>query len=263
MWTGQIHMMGFIFTMVVAVWTAASELLRQSERKTAWIPWLVGSAIGLLTMLPWLSYYFHLHRDTSLLRSFLLWFVYPELHSLYWQLWVSGPLGLGLSCTLGDREFLAYLKYPLVAGHATYLMGLAHVVILGLAGTAFARFLLRVWREPISWPSVLLGKAGSESHLLLAAGFIGYGVLLTMNVGLIPRHYMMITLPLEWLWWILIFREAFSGTVMRWTLVSLWCCQLILSAGYLGYIHVNQGAKTGDYGTGYQYQEPVFSPRAR
>jgi hypothetical protein len=47
---------------------------------------------------------------------------------------------------------------------------------------------------------------------------------------------------------------------MRWTLAGLWVCQLILSIGYLGYIHVNHGAKTGDYGVGYQYQNPVFSP---
>jgi hypothetical protein len=61
----------------------------------------------------------------------------------------------------------------------------------------------------------------------------------------------------------LIFKKAFSARVMRWALVGLWGCQLILSIGYLGYIHVNHGAKTGDYGVGYQYQNPVFSPEQR
>jgi hypothetical protein len=260
MWLGQIHMSGFIFTAAVVIWTAAAGVLRQTDRKTAWIPWLIGSGLGLLTMMPWLHYYAQIQRDHSLTRVFLSWFVFPELHSLYWQLWVSGPLGLGLSWSLGNQEFLEYLRYPLIGGKAACLMGLAHLVILGLAGTAVIRFLLRYRREPVSLQSAILGKPGSDSHLLLAAAFIGYGILLTLNVGFIPGHYLLVTFPLEWLWWAFIFKKAFSGRVMRWMLVSLWGCQLILSIGYLGYIHVNQGAKTGDYGVGYQYQNPVFSP---
>jgi hypothetical protein len=109
-------------------------------------------------------------------------------------------------------------------------------------------------------PVAILGKSGSESHLLLAAAFIGYGILLALNVGILPGHYLMVTFPLEWLWWTFIFKNAFSAHAMRWMLVGLWACQLILSIGYLGYIHVNQGAKTGDYGTGYQNQNPFSHP---
>jgi len=261
MWLGQIHMSGFLFSAAVVVWTGAAEVPGPTHRKTAWKAWLIGSGLGLLTMLPWLGYYTEINHGHPLTRLFLNWFTSPILHSLYWQLWVSGPLGLGLCSNLGNREFLEYLKYPLIAGNATYLMGLAHLVILGLAATACIRFLIRFpWREPISLPGAIVGRPGTDSHLLLAAAFIGYGILLTLNVGLLPRHYLAVTFPLEWLWWVLIFKKAFSARGMRWMLLSLWCCQLILSIGFLGYIHVNHGAKSGDYGVGYQYQDPVFSP---
>ncbi|MGA3179390.1 MAG: hypothetical protein ABSF38_03495 [Verrucomicrobiota bacterium] len=259
-WLGQIHLSGFIFTLALVIWTAASEALGQSNRKTAWGPWLIGLGLGLLTMLSWLDYYFHLNHQFSWIRFFLRWFSYPQLHSMYWQVWVSDPLGLGLTCSLGDREFLEYLKYPLIAGNPTGLMGMVHVVILGLAGAAFLRFLLRFWRQPVSLQCLILGRSGSDNSLLLAAAFTGYGILLTLNVGLLPRHYLVITFPLEWLWWTWIFKEAFPARLMRWMLLGLWGCQLILSIGYLGYIHVNHGAPTGDYGVAYQFQHPVFTP---
>lgn len=263
MWLGQIHLSGFIFALAVALSTAASDVLRPGNRRAAWIPWLVGSGLGALTMLPWLNYCLQLERDHSLGQVFLRWFDFPILHSLYWQLWMSGPLGLGLSSSLGDHEFLDYLKYPIIGGTSTYVIGLAHLLILGLAGTALFRFLARAWREPVSLENAILGKPGADTHLLLVAAFIGYGILLTLKVGLIsiPRHYLLITFPLEWLFWVLIFQQAFSAARVRWLLLGLWSCQLTLSVGYLGYVHVNQGARTGDYGVGYQYQDPVFSPR--
>jgi hypothetical protein len=259
MWLGQIHMSGFIFAAAVLVWTAAAQILRQTDRKTAWTFWLIGCGLGLITMIPWLHYYFQLHHDHSFGGMFLSWIGLSRWHRGYWQLWVSTPLGLGLWSSLGDGEFGQYLKYPLVAGHATHLIALAHLTILALAGAGAGRYLLVVWRENLTRLPATQRKPASDSRLLLGAAFVGYGILLTLSVDVIPPHYLAVTFPLEWLWWVFVFRRAFSAPVMRWVMVGFWCCQLILSVGFLGFIHVSHGAKTGDYGVGYRYQNPVFS----
>jgi hypothetical protein len=259
MWLGQIHMSGFIFAAAVAMWTAASQLLQPGNRKAAWVFWLLGCGVGLTTMIPWLAYCVHVHRDHPFGGTISSWFAASKSHGDFWRLWLSNPLGLGLWYNLGEGEFCQYLKYPLVAGHATYLMALAHLVILVLAGTAAVRY----FRKPPSWRRAIRGMPGSDSHLLLAAAFVGYGVLLTLSVDMIPPHYLAITFPLDWLWWVFVFKGAFTAPVMRRMLVGVWFCQLILAVGVLGYIHVNQGAKNGDYGVGYQYQNPVFSAEGK
>jgi tetratricopeptide (TPR) repeat protein len=247
-------MSGFIFAGAVALWTLAGDVSRRNPRRAAWPAWLVGSLVGSLTMLTWLHYYFQLEHQHSWLQFWLDWFHQPMLHTLFWQLWVTGPLGLGLSGSLGDAGFVDFLGYPLIGGAPIYLMAAAHVAILALAGLAAFRFLAVVWRRPVSLGDILMGTPGSDDQLLLAAGFIGYGVLLTLTVLLIPRHYLMVTFPLEWLWWVLIFQKAFAPAIMRRMLLGLWSCELILSLGCLGYIHVNQGATYGDYGTAYRFQ---------
>ena len=254
-WLGQLHMSGFIFAAAVVVWTFVAGILRKESGKVAWGAWAAGSLLGSLTMVTWLHYYLLLDRNFSLERFLSYWFHQPLLHTLFWQLWISGPLGLGLSYSLGDSEFFEYLKYPLLGGGPTYLMGAAHLVILGLAGWAAFRWLAQSGRQPLSLKNMFLGKPGSDTRLLLAAGCIGYGIFLTLTGIYIPRHYLLVTFPLEWLGWVLIFQKAFAPSAMRRALVALWVCQLILSLGYLGYIHVNHGAKTGDYGVGFQYQQ--------
>ena len=253
-WLGQIHLSGFFFAAAVVIWTTASRLLQKQSRAVAWGPWAIGSILGSLTMVKWLHYYFQLEHRHYLIEFVLNWSNHPLFHTLFWQLWVSDPLGLGLSYSLGNYQFLDYLEYPLVGGQPTYLMVAAHLVILGLAGLAIYRLLARAWRTPVSWENVILGKPGSDTQLLLTATFFGYGMLLTLNGMLIPCHYLITTFPLEWLWWVVLFRQAFPAAVLRKALAALWICLLILSAGFLGYIHVNHGAQTGDYGVSFKHQ---------
>jgi hypothetical protein len=66
------------------------------------------------------------------------------------------------------------------------------------------------------------------------------------------RHYLMMSFPLEWVW--LSTMGLFDLRMGRRYLMAIWMAQLIISASFLGYIHVNHGDPAGDYGTAYQFQ---------
>ena len=55
----------------------------------------------------------------------------------YWVFWISDGFGLHLGNTLGIyigdsqiEQLSDFARYPLIAGHATYLVALAHVTTL-------------------------------------------------------------------------------------------------------------------------------------
>ena len=57
------------------------------------------------------------------------------------------------------------------------------------------------------------------------------------------------TFPFEWIW---LSRTALLNEKWgRKLLITLWILQLIISAHFVGYIHVNEGAVNGDYGPAY------------
>jgi hypothetical protein len=66
----------------------------------------------------------------------------------------------------------------------------------------------------------------------------------------IRRYYMAVTFPLEFLFLVVLAEE--SKAVGKRILTALWICELIISAHFVGYIHVNGGSTEGDYGTSYR-----------
>ena len=69
---------------------------------------------------------------------------------------------------------------------------------------------------------------------------------------LIYRHYLVVTFPLEFLW---LAQLVLRNTKKPVHILSVfWACQLLISIGFLSYIHINHGAAGGDYGIGYQFQ---------
>ena len=90
------------------------------------------------------------------------------------------------------------------------------------------------------------------------AVILGYGLLITLSTIRIKRFYLLITFPFEFLW---IARLALAGSSLkraRILLGILFVAQLILSAGFLSYIHVNGGAPQGDYGHVYRLQPKIL-----
>ncbi len=81
------------------------------------------------------------------------------------------------------------------------------------------------------------------------------GILMTLSCVEISRHYLIMSFPLEWVWLSRLglseprWGKKVPGGHLGGTAFYFWIL-------FLGYIHVNHGALTGDYGTAYQYQTP-------
>ncbi len=93
----------------------------------------------------------------------------------------------------------------------------------------------------------------------------GFGSLLTASGLAIHRHYMVIFFPFTFVWLArlaLAHGEDTDGSVRLGgaLLLVLIVLEGLLSAGFLYYIHVNQGAIHGDYGVAYVAQGSALHP---
>lgn len=177
----------------------------------------------------------------------------------YWTFWFTDPLGLHLGNPVGLlrgesnwAQISDFVRYPLVSGHATYLVGLAHFVALAAAVGIFLKGGLQLRnyfkRRKPQWVPLLTG-AGSSTAFLQNSAFLGCGLLLTLTGVVIRRYYMTVTFPLEFIFLIrMASPKSRSGQQL---LLALWIAQLIMSAGFVNYIHVNNGSTYGDYGEAY------------
>jgi hypothetical protein len=94
------------------------------------------------------------------------------------------------------------------------------------------------------------GLAGTG--LAVNTAFLLMGLLMTLACITVCRHYLIVTFPLEWVW-----LSKLSLQDSRWgrkRLMVLWVAQLVLTASFLVYIHVNHGDVLGDYGIPYEFQ---------
>ena len=231
---GQIHMSGFFLAAGLFLWT----LLQ--DRRARWGSWFLGSLVGAIPLIPWLRYM--VAEPSNGFKSMsLMWL----LKTNYWFFWVTDSLGTGLVYSLKTRMFLDFLRYPLLGGTATYLVGLFHVLviltgILILVSAQKAGGLFRRKAEP------------SETGLALNSVFWASGVLMTLTGLEVCRHYLIMSFPFEWVW-----LSRLGLRDPRWgqrDLAAIWMGQLLITISFLVYIHLNHGASTGDYGIAYQFQ---------
>jgi hypothetical protein len=259
---GQIHMAGFFFAGGFALWAllfdrpphptlspgGGEDRVRGRER-VAWRGWLAGSALGTLPMLPWL---FHLlNQPSARPMNPHRWVHAFELK--FWIRWFTESFGLGIDYTFGPyfREFQAH---PLVLGRPTYLVGLLHWFVAGIALFLLGRCLVLLWQQRQQWRELWIGR-GSASAFTQNASLRGFGLLLTLSCFSIHRHYMIVLFPLEFLW---VARLALGSRATqsslrlgRVLLLSLWLAQFLISANMLAYIHARQDFAGTEYGTPY------------
>jgi hypothetical protein len=239
---GQIHMGGFFFAAGFAAWALLF------DRRVAWKAWLAGSVLGALPMIPWLYY-----LATEPVGGPSGWRWYHLIEFKFWLRWATEPLGIGIEYAL-EEDYTDYLRYPLLDGRPTYLVGVLHglVALIGAAILARACWLLRQdrqtwrdrWADPYSFTAFTQGAA-----------LWGFGILLTLSSLPIPRHYTIILFPLEFVW---LARLALAGSErgLKWgrsLLATLCLAQFLLSLSFLGYIHVHPCIH-GDYGVVYGAQ---------
>lgn len=199
---GQIQGAGFFFAPALALFTKVFADRRQGASagprdaretgRTRWGAWLLGSGLGALPALPWLLY---LVRERPHASGSPWWL---RFRLEFYQYFFSDPTGLGGEFILG-KDVWSAMKYPLVFGTPSYLVGVAHVglaIVSALLGVATLRLAWAHVRAG-TWRNVVRGGA-SDTALLLAATLGGMGVLMTLPSIPIHRQYMLATFPLQY-----------------------------------------------------------------
>jgi hypothetical protein len=255
---GQIHMSGFFLAGSLFLWTLVFSP-KEERRKVSWLFWFVGSVMGAVLLIPWLQYLIAHPTHTSLEGGWN-----ETLQFKYWVFWITGAFGMHLGNTLGLligdsqwEQLSDFVRYPVIAGHATYLVGLAHAGIVATMAWMtinlvrfFEHTLTRDWR---TWRDRIIGRESPEAFAQNSA-FFGAGVLMELLNLNIRRYYLCVVFPFEFLWMTRAALRNTSGKAVppgrRW-LALLWACQLVISAGFVYYIHVNNGSVKGDYGQAY------------
>jgi hypothetical protein len=255
---GQIHMSGFFYTASLFLWTAVFRQRENSTTKksTQWTAWFAGSVIGALPLIPWATYILAHPSGTPIEHN---WNEASQFK--YWVFWISDAFGLHLGNTLGIyigdsqlEQLSDFVRYPLIGGHATYLVGLAHVTTL--VCMIWTALKLARWASNevhAGWKSFrkdLIGR-DSEAQFARNSALLGSGVLMTLTNVNIRRYYMMVTFPFEQFWISKFALSSANAKRGRQILALLWISQLFISANFVGYIHVNHGSPQGDYGDSY------------
>jgi hypothetical protein len=162
----------------------------------------------------------------------------------FWRYWISDALGIGLNTSLGSSQYWDFMRYPLIGGIGIYLVGIAHMLIVVCAVIVLVSIAKRGGFQ--KWFRDSSDNGIAVNSILLVAG-----TLLTLCTKVL-RHYLIMSFPLEWVWLSRMGLEM--GRKGQIYLMGIWVAQLLISAAFLFYIHVNHGAPGADYGIAYQYQ---------
>ncbi|MDR3607926.1 MAG: hypothetical protein P4M08_11180 [Oligoflexia bacterium] len=240
---GQVHMAGFFSAAALVLGALAFE-----RRKTRWRFWFLGSCLGALPLLPWLSYLIAHPTGQPLSAG------YSELYQFkFWVFWVTDALGLHLGNPLGlllggsiYTQISHFARYPIIGGYATWICGIAHLIALvsGLAILGRAGIL-----------ALKKSHTGLQADLAEKSTFWGFGALLTFTMVNIRRYYLAAAFPFEALWLARLSLGGYSRKQGRTLLLALWFAQLVISASFVGYIHAHEGSTEGDFGESYRVQQ--------
>src|SRR5690606_16542557 len=146
----------------------------------------------------------------------------------FWSFWLSDPVGLALGNVLGLHRGpgqLAqngdFMRYPLIGNLSTYAVGvfmaISLLVFLWVAGATALRVARRQWHRKSE-------AFDSETHSAIWAAGGVYGPLLFFSFAHVRRYYLLVTFPLEFVWFC---REAIRGlgSRSRLALTTLVICQ--------------------------------------
>lgn len=239
---GQIHMSGFFFAFALACVTVALDSRRGELGATRWMYWIAGSILGGGLLLPWLSALGGGQAGHSVYR-------FGEILTLnFYVQWLLSAWGLGLAATrYGGLQFL---RAPFIWGHATYLMLLAHTYLAAIGVWMTLRWLARKFRR--RFDKEVAREAGPHFdqrltfYIVVTLGVVG--VLLTLSGVRIRPHYLLVVAPFIHLW-----AAAVTWPRKR-IFVSVAAAQMLVTATFLTFVHVEGGVPGADYGRSYRAQ---------
>jgi hypothetical protein len=249
----QIHLGVAFLALALAAWTWIHD-----GKGFRWLSWLAGSAAGAIPAIPWLLEMLGhgsgaaMHLRAPVAQFFLRWF--------------TQPFGFGVDFTLGRTDMPDFLAGPTLAGHPTWAMAAAHVVLalLLLAVVVMAARRARTGGPPTA-RQLFLGD--TPETVLITAALWGYGaalLLVSLAGSNSPRHYMIVIAPVMALWAamaVLYGDRTPRRRAARAILVAICLCQAALSAGLLSYID-HKGVIHGEYGPTWRAQQPGYGPPA-
>jgi hypothetical protein len=243
---GQIHMAGFFFAAPLPVF---AKLLGRTPVR--WRAWLAGSALGLVPAIPWLLY---LVRDRPPPNPSPWWL---RFRLEFYEYFFSDPTATCIGYVIGE-DTLAALRYPLVAGRPTFLVGAA-LAMLAIASLAIAARVLRhAWQARHDWRDLLFGDR-SDTGILLASTLVGMGALMTLPSISIHRHYMMAVFPLPYVWTA---RAALRKPGGEKWLSAIFAGGLVVTAGVLSFAVANDGAQEFGKSWGAQVRDGTSTEEA-
>jgi hypothetical protein len=236
----QLYLPGFFLAAGFLVWTLIFDRTRMN-----WRGWFAGSCLGGIGLLPWFYYLLFTFAQHPVVRT-----KWPRFFPVqYWIHWITEPFGLGLEYSLG-RNFVDFLRWPLVHGTATYIVGIAHLVLLAIGATILVRAAIRLARNLRSGRSPWQMLRTPALQSVYAACF-GYGGLLTLSCTGYYRHYLTLAFPFPFVWAAYLAlhaqdRDAKFKRTGRWLLVIVIVSEVIVSACFWYYLHAHpQGVEGG------------------
>jgi hypothetical protein len=255
---GQIHMSGFFMAGALFLWTAFFNRKAIPKRNVRWSYWFLGSCAGAWPLIPW---YLHVLKNPP--PGQVLSGTWGDVFQFkFWVFWITDSVGLHLGNPLGllrggsvFAQISDFVRYPIINEHPTYLCGAAHFLALAAGSWIILTGLLRRGKQLFTRDAKLrwfFARKVSQTAFVQKAAFWGFGILLTATRVNIRRYYMRASFPFEQIW---LTRLALSHNprpkMARVALFLLWFAQLLISAHFVGYVHVNQGSLQGDYGEAY------------
>jgi hypothetical protein len=245
---GFLYPAGMFLAAGFALWAVLFD-----RQRVAWRWWLPGSALGVLPLLPWIRYVFTEMAINPISQR--RWDHLLEFK--FWMRWLTEPFGFCLDYALGD-DFDDFLAYPLVDGQPTYLIGALHVALAVGLVILLGWLACCLWRDRGQWGGLLVGRE-SPTAFTQNACLWGFGLVFTASLLPVHRHYMVSTFPLMFLWLARVTlaprpRRGGEWISGRCFLSAVWVAQLLISVGFLCYIHGNQRPIRGDYGLPYGAQ---------
>jgi hypothetical protein len=243
---GQIHMSGFFFAGGIFIYTIFYD--RYHHKPIRWLAWLAGTIVGGFPLIWWVQYILTNHQ-----QSFQSWTHIFEFG--FYLHWLLDSHGLDIAAASARKEIVDFIKEPVIGGIATYLIALAHAILLGallLTGRYLYMYIRRVL-PLLKKDHITKYLFGSTSLLrfYLFSILIGLGVLLTLSGTVIPPHYIICAIPFQYIFLAKIFHEK------RRVFLAIILTQLFITVTFLSYVHIHGGMQRGDYGKTYQSQSEI------
>ncbi len=240
---GQIHMSGFFFAFGLFVFSVAYDYF--NAIKFRWGYWIVGSLIGSIGIIPWLSFILSHPQETKI--SFL--HIFQFNFYLYWFL---DATGLNIYYSL-RKDFWMFIKEPFVLGVPTYLVAVAHLILVGIAAFILKNILKYLYQLRLRLKDKNLLRDlfvdMSITNFYLLAILLGLGIFMTLSGTTIYQHYLICAFPFTYIFLSNILKEN------KKILLTVIIAQMLITICFLIFIHKNDGAEHGDYKKVYRVQE--------